>query len=587
VVVFAGPVEQVVAPNGRTVDSGSPGQFGADAEASCLPFLGRRDKEVLMPDRGSSHLQAEPTRRSYDYVVVGAGSAGCVLANRLTEDSDVHVLLLEAGASDDADEIHIPAAFSSLFKTRWDWNYETREQKNLGGRTTYWPRMKALGGCSSMNAMIYIRGNRADFDGWRDEHGATGWGYDDVLPYFRRAEHNARLTGPLHGNDGPLHVEDRRYTHELSSAWVDSAVAWGLKPTDDFNGASQDGAGQYQVTCHNGRRWSTADAYLRPALRRPNLTVHTDALAGRIVIEDGRAVGVAYLRAGVEHVVRAEREVLLSGGAINSPQLLMLSGIGPAEHLREHGVDVTVALPGVGENLHDHPAAGVVWYTKGTTDLADFQNPTRLLQWQATGRGPLASNVGEAGGFVATRDGLTAPDMQFHVVPSMFVDNGLREPTGRGFTAAATVVDVASRGQVRLRSADPTWRPSIDPAYYSDPADWDCMLAGMRMLIEIGRQPAIGRFLASPHLPGHLDGITDEELGDHIRAETQTLYHPVGTCAMGTGEHAVVDPELRVHGVAGLRVVDASVMPKVVRGNTNAPTIMIAERAADLIKNSA
>ncbi|MGX7823891.1 GMC family oxidoreductase [Actinokineospora sp. 24-640] len=515
----------------------------------------------------------------YDYVIVGAGSAGCVLAARLTEDAGVSVLLLEAGGPDDADEIKVPAAFASLFRTKWDWNYQTVEQKHLNDRTAHWPRMKALGGCGSMNAMIYIRGNRADYDSWRDEHGAEGWGFDDVLPYFVRAEGNTRLSGPLHGTDGPLHVEDRRYTHELSDAWVAAAVAAGITPTDDFNGAEQLGAGRYQVTCKKGRRWSAADAYLRPAMGRPNLTVHTGAHATRVVLEGARAAGVEYLRGGVGETARAGREVILSGGAVNSPQLLMLSGIGPAEHLRELGIEVAVGLAGVGENLHDHPAAPVIWSTKGTSDLVDFATPARLMQWQALGRGPMTSNIGEAGAFVHTRDGLSAPDMQFHVAPTLFYDNGMREPSVRGFTSATTLVAPRSRGTLRLRSANPLWRPLIDPAYYSDPADLDATVAGCRRLMDIGGHAPLRRFLAAPFLP-EVSSLTDEELAEHVRTWTQTLYHPVGTCAMGT----VVDPALRVYGVDGLRVADASVMPVVPRGNTNAPTVMVAEKAADLIR---
>lgn len=518
-------------------------------------------------------------RETFDYVVVGAGSAGAVVASRLTEDAGVRVLLLEAGGADDADEIRIPAAFATLFKTKWDWNYETVEQKHMGGRRAYWPRMKALGGCSSMNAMIYIRGNRADYDTWRDEYGATGWGWDDVLPYFVRAERNTRLGGPLHGSDGPLYVEDRRYSHELSSAWVQAAVSWGMKPTDDFNGASQEGAGMYQVTCHNGRRWSTADAYLRPAMRRPNLTVRTNAQATRVVIESGRAVGVEYLHAGTPRTSYADGEIVLSGGAVNSPQLLMLSGIGPAGHLRELGIDVVVGIDEVGGNLHDHPAVPIVHATRGVTDLADYVTPSRLMQWQLAGRGPLTSNVGEAGGFLPTSVGLPAPDMQLVVAPTSFHSDGLREPVVRAFTAAAVLVAPRSRGRLWLRSSDPRWRPVIDPAYYSDPSDVAVMVAGLRVQQEICRRPAIARHLKGPHIPPS-EPRTDAELAEHVRATSQSIYHPVGTCAIG----AVVDPSLKVNGVDGLRVADASVMPVVPRGNPNAPAIMVGEKAADLIR---
>jgi choline dehydrogenase len=520
----------------------------------------------------------------HDYVIVGAGSAGAVLAARLTEDPGVRVLLLEAGPEAEADEISIPAAFPALFKTRWDWNYTTTEQKQLHNRRAYWPRMRALGGCSSMNAMIYIRGNAADYDSWRDEYGATGWGHEDVLPYFVRAEGNTRLGAPYHGHDGPLHVEDRRYTHELTDLWVESAVSAGLKPTDDFNGAEQEGAGRYQVTCKKGRRWSVNEGYLKPVRKRPNLDVETGAFATRIVVEGDRATGVTYRAGGREVTATATREVLLCGGSINSPHLLMVSGIGPAAHLQEHGVDVVADVAGVGQNLQDHPVVPMLWYTRGTTDLVEYNNVRNLVRWKATGAGPLASNVGEGGGFLRTRDDLAAPDIQYHVAPAGFYDNGLREPTERMFTAAPTLVSIRSRGSLRLRSSDPAWHPDIDAAYYDDGADLDAMLAGMKRAWEISSQGPLAAHLVRPwQLP---DNPSDDDFVEHLRTWSQTLYHPTSTCAMGSGEDAVVDPELRVRGVDGLRVVDASVMPAVPRGNTNAPTVMIAEKASDLIRST-
>jgi choline dehydrogenase len=523
---------------------------------------------------------------SFDFVVVGAGSAGAVVANRLSEDPGTSVLLLEAGGPADADEITIPAAFANLFKTKWDWNYQTVEQKQLNSRAAFWPRMKALGGCSSMNAMIYIRGNRLDYDSWRDTHGAVGWGYDDVLPYFIKAEGNTRLGAPYHGQNGPLHVEDRRYTHPLTEAWVESAVAASFKPNDDFNGAEQEGAGLYQVTCRKGRRWSVAKAYLEPALDRKNLTVRTGALAERVVIEGGRAVGVTYQSGGASTSVYADAEVILSGGAINSPQLLMLSGIGPATHLREIGVDVVHDLAGVGHNLHDHPAAPLVFHTRDISDLAEFNNLVNFARAKTWGSGPLVSNIGEGGGFWRSRDDLAAPDLQVHVAPSGFWDNGLHEPTTRKVTVAPTLVSVRSRGRIRLRSGDPRWHPEIDPAYYDDQTDLDAMTSGVRRLLETVRSGPLSRYIDAPAMPAQKEP-TDTQIVEHLRAHTQTLYHPVGTCAMGADEQAVVDPELRVRGLDGLRVVDASVMPMVVRGNTNAPTIMIGERAADLIRGRA
>ncbi|MRK00419.1 choline dehydrogenase [Aeromicrobium sp. S22] len=521
----------------------------------------------------------------YDYIVIGSGSAGGVVASRLTEDPQVSVLLLEAGPADDDDMIRMPLGFSTLFKTKWDWNYETTPQKHLAGRRAYWPRMKALGGCSSMNAMIYIRGNHADYDEWRDAYGATGWGHDDVLPYFKKAEDNTRLGDPFHGQGGPIHVEDRTYNHELSTAFIEAGVSAGLKRNDDFNGVDQEGIGSYQVTCRKGRRWSVADGYIRPAAGRPNLTILTEAFVTRIVLEGTRAVGVAYARDGQTYVARADAEVVLSGGAINSPQLLMLSGIGPGAHLRSLGIDVAVESAGVGQNLQDHPVSGILSYTKDTTDVAEMLGLGNLVKWKATGKGPLSSNVAETGAFYSSRDDLDLPDIQLHVAPTGFYDNGMHEPVRRALTTAVTLVNVQSKGHIRLRSADPSWHPEIEPGYFDDRADLDAIIGGYRTALAILREGPIAKYVDEPWLPSSAEP-TDDEIIETIGALGQTLYHPVGTCAMGTVEGSVVGPDLTVHGVEGLRVADASVMPRVPRGNTNAPTVMIGEKCADLIKES-
>ncbi len=521
----------------------------------------------------------------YDYIIVGAGSAGCVLANRLSADASATVLLLEAGGSDTQREIHVPAAFSKLFKTPLDWAYETEAQSTLGNRKLYWPRGKVLGGSSSMNAMIYIRGNTRDYDQWA-QLGNEGWSFADVLPYFKRAENQEHGASDLHGVGGLLDVCDLRTINALSRAFVDACVELGIARNDDFNDAHQEGAGIYQVTQRNGKRHSTAAGYLRPALKRANLTVHTNAHATRILFEGKRAVGVQYRRDGANTEVRAKREIILCGGAVNSPQLLMLSGIGAADHLKQFGIAVVIDLRGVGRNLQDHLATGALYESTQPITLAGAQSVPNLLNYLVFKRGPLTSNVAEAGAFVRTRPDLPAPDLQFHFAPAYFANHGFDAPTGHGFTFGPTLLHPESRGQIALHSPDPFAPPSIQPDYLKSEADLHLLIEGVKLSRRLAQTKAFDPYRGAEVRPG-ADVRDDEALAQFVRESAQTLYHPVGTCKLGNDPSSVVDAQLRVHGVDALRVVDASIMPNIVGGNTNAPTIMIAEKAADMIRAGA
>jgi len=528
----------------------------------------------------------------FDYVIVGGGSAGCAVAARLAEDPGSRVLLIEAGPDASAvAETRVPAAYSRLFRTQYDWNYVTLPQDRADGRPVFWPRGKMLGGSSAMNAMIYIRGNRLDYDTWRDDYGCAGWGYKELLPYFLRAEDNARGAGPYHGAGGPLPVQDLRYRSKPAEHFIAAAARRGAVPNDDFNGAQQDGVGFYQVTQRDGQRCSAADAYL--ASRPENLTVVTNAFVTGLVIEGGRAAGVTFRSAGRQQTARAEAEVILSAGAIGTPQLLMLSGIGPADHLREHGIYVIADVPAVGANLIDHPSVPVLWSTPGLKGLWESTGNSGFARWRLTHRGPLTSNIAEAGGFARSDPRLPAPDLQWLVLPVAFREQGLADPASRAMTVLVELADVASRGRLRLASSDPRHRPLIDPGYLSDVRDLNALAVGVRMARDYGTAAPLSRVCTAELSPGSVVG-TDHEMRDFIRGSVVSGYHPVGTCAMGgdgpksaSGYDSVTDPQLRVRGVAGLRIVDASVMPTLPRGNTNAPVIAVAERAADLIAGRA
>ncbi|CAJ0684190.1 GMC family oxidoreductase [Ralstonia holmesii] len=526
--------------------------------------------------------------QQFDYIIVGGGSGGCVVAGRLSEDPNVSVCVLEAGGHGDGMMVKVPAGAVAMVPTRLNnWAFDTVPQAGLGGRIGYQPRGKMLGGSSAINAMVYIRGHRSDYDHWASL-GNGGWSYDDVLPYFRLSEHNERFDNTWHGRNGPLNVSDLRTDNPFQARYLEAARQAGLPLTDDFNGAQQEGIGIYQVTQKQGERWSAARAYLHPHIgRRANLTVETHAQVRRILFEGKRAVGVEVLQNGTVRTLRARREVVLAAGALQTPQLLMLSGVGPAQELARVGIQAVQHLPGVGRNLQDHPDF-VFGYSARSLDTigVSLRGGVRMLgeilRFRRERRGMLTTNFAEGGGFLKTRPELEAPDIQLHFVVAMVDNHARRMRLGHGFSCHVCLLRPHSRGAVTLRSNDPLAAPLIDPAFFDDPRDVEDMVAGFKITRRLMQAPALAKWATRDLFTPHVK--TDDDIRAVLRQRTDTVYHPVGTCRMGQDEMAVVDPQLRVHGLDGLRVVDASIMPTLIGGNTNAPTIMIGEKAVDLIR---